>query len=66
MGDKGRKSQPGSGNEEGVYMDYLFELGWVGEKSSHGAQGMICAWMRFQATERSKWMADFEKWDGSN
>lgn len=54
MSDKGRKSQPGSGNEEGVYMDYMFELGWVGEKSSHGAQGMICAWVRFQATERSK------------
>jgi len=35
------ESQPGSGKEEVVYMGYVFELSWVGVKSSQGSQGTV-------------------------
>ena len=65
LSDKVGESQPGSGKEEVVYMGYVFELSWVGVKSSQGSQGTVYGWVSFQVMEKSKWMAGFEKRDGS-
>lgn len=60
MSDKEGKSQPGSGKQEDIYMDYMFELGWAGVKSS---QGTIYNWVRFQMMEKSKqiWKMGWEQ-----
>lgn len=35
-------------------MDYMFELGWVGVKSSQGTQGTIYGSVSLQMMEKSK------------